>query len=70
MKVFEILLLLIIVFMVFMTFYFYRQEKKLRKKKKSKKPKYELVEVSTEADKFNDYYEPKIVEVVSSDEYL
>lgn len=69
MKIIELILLIFIFFLVAITSYYWKMQKRLLSRRK-KKPKYELIEVSEEANQYNEYYEPKIVEVVSSEEYL
>ena len=68
MKIFELILLIFLFFLVITTIYYWRKEKKLKMKKQTK-PKFELIEVSDD-NQYEEYYEPKIVEIVSSDEYL
>ena len=71
MKIVEFILLVFILFLIGITTYYWGEQKRLlEKKRKKKKPKFELIEVSGDDDQYNEYYEPKIVEVVSSDEYL
>ena len=69
MKIMELILLGILFFLVIVTIYYWKKQKKL-KKKHHRKPKYEVVEVSDLDEQYDEYYEPKIVEIVSSDEYL
>lgn len=70
MKLFEVLLLIILLMMVFITLYYWKMQRKLVKKKRRKIPKYELIEMSGDDQAFHDYYEPQIVEIISSEEFL
>ena len=69
MKIVELILLGILFFLVMTTVYYWKKQKRLKKRYR-RRPKYEVVEVSALDEQYNEYYEPKIVEVVSSDEYL
>jgi len=56
--------------MVFITLYYWKMQRKLVKKRRRKIPKYELIEMSEDDQAFHDYYEPQIVEIISSEEFL
>ncbi len=70
MEILEIILLSIIIVMVLTTIYYFRMQRRMVKKRRKRKPKYELVEINEKDDLYHEYYEPKIVEVVSTEEYL
>lgn len=69
MRIIEFILLGLILFLIGVTSFYWKKQKKL-KKKRIKGSKYDAVEVSALDHQYNDYYEPQIVEVVSSEEYL
>ena len=69
MRVIEFVLICLIVFLIVLTICFWKWQRKLSKKRYHG-PKYEMVEVSDLDKKYVEYYEPKIVEVISSEEYL
>ncbi|MBR6136976.1 MAG: hypothetical protein IKQ06_02330 [Bacilli bacterium] len=69
MKIFEFLLFLIVFLLAFITFYYWKKQQDMMKLKR-KRSKFDLVEISHEDHQYNEYYEPHIVEVVSTDEYL
>lgn len=69
MRILEIILIFCIAFLVVLTFHYWKKQRKLSKKR-VRGPKYEIMEVSDLDDRYYEYYEPKIVEVISSDEYL
>lgn len=70
MEIIEIIMISIIAIMILTTLYYYRMQRKMVKKRRKRKPKYELIEVNEKDNLFHEYYEPKIVVVVSSEEYL
>ena len=70
MKIIELIMISIIAVMILITLYYFRMQRKMIKKRRKRKPKYELIEVNEKDNLFHEYYEPKIVEVVSSEEYL
>jgi len=69
MKIFEFLLVMIVFLLVFITFYYWKKQKDMMKLKR-KRSKFDIVEVSYKDQEYNDYYEPHITEIVSTDEYL
>ena len=69
MKIVGILLVSLILFLVGLTSYYWKKQRELRKKR-GKKSKYEMMEISDSDQRYHDYYEPQIIEVVSSIEYL
>ncbi|MBR3211428.1 MAG: hypothetical protein IKF71_05790 [Bacilli bacterium] len=69
MKILEFILFGFIAFLVGLTSYFFKKHRKLKRKRK-KMSKYDMVEVSELDHQYSDYYEPEIVEVISSIEYL
>ena len=72
MKALIFLFIVLITFSFILTIVFWVKQRKLLQKNlihRSKYvPKFELIEVSPEDEKFNDYYEPKIIKVFSNDE--
>lgn len=62
----------LISFSFVLTIFYWMQQKKLLKKNlvyKSKTvPKFDLIEVSFNDEKFNEYYEPKIIDIISNEE--
>ena len=73
MQIIEITLVIILFSLIALTVYFWREQNKLLKKsfihKNRKTPKFDMIEVY-EDEQYTDYYEPKIIEVVSSEEVL
>ena len=70
MKLVGLLLILILVFLCITTYYYWKKHEKMIHTRNVQVPKYELVEVSPDDKKYDEYYEPKIIEIISSDEYL
>ena len=69
MIIIESVLIAIISFLIILTFHYWKKQRKLSKKR-VRGPKYEIVEVSDLDKRYVEYYEPRIVEVISTDEYL
>ena len=68
MKIVIVVMIGMVVFLFFLTGFFWRKKNQLQKKNlvhKSKEiPKFDLIEVSAEDDLYDEYYEPKIIEIL------
>ena len=70
MKIIELLLVIVLFSLFFITYYYWKQQQKLEKKRNKNVFKYELLELTSADKEYDEYYEPEIIEIVSSDEYL
>lgn len=72
MQVIFIFLSLLISFLILTTFSFWGEQKRLKKRqmihRNKKLSKFDLIEVSSKDRLFDEYYEPKIVEVLPNKE--
>ncbi len=69
MIIIELILVCLIVFLVILTVFYWKMKKSLSNKCKIDS-KYEFMEVSELDRYYHDYYEPRIVEVISSEDIL
>lgn len=72
MEILFMILSLLIAFLLCITIMFWKKQKLLKKKsivhRGKKLSKFELIEVSSDDEHYNEYYEPQIVEVLPNEE--